>query len=121
MHPPYIPASGSEPPPFEGTSKHPFMLDSDSDSSSDFDPLSGLGVHQWHAHYCPGFQVNMLDGQTPFVEWPWLEYEHFAMSMSVLLENGTLTLYASTCTNDGQHCQECQNLKRKLPITCIQD
>src|SRR5260221_209823 len=83
-------------------------------------PLSS-GSHQRHTCHCPRFQMTVPKGHTPFTEWLWLEYEEFTMSMSILIEDGILTIHSTTCMNDGKPCQECQKLTMKLPITHIQD
>ena len=119
---PYAPAPKSPSP--KGTSQHPIVLDLGSDSESDpiccdsphLSPHSGPCTHQ-----CPRFNVTVPEGWTPFMEWPWLEYEGMAMSMTILIENGILTICSATCTWDGKPCQECQKLKSRLPISRIQD
>ena len=70
---------------------------------------------------CPRFQVTVPEGRTPFTEWLWLEYEEFGMSMSILVEDGKLTIQSATCLNDHEPCWECQKLKMRFPITHIQD
>ncbi len=82
-------ASAPKSPSPRGTSQHPIMLDLGSDSESDpiccdsphLSPHSGACTHQ-----CPGFNVTVPEGWTPFMEWPWLEYEGMAMSMTILIE-----------------------------------
>src|SRR5260370_4825980 len=85
----------------KGTSQHPIVLDLGSESESDpihcysphLLPHSGACTHQ-----CPGFDVTVPKGQTPFMEWLWLEYEGMATSMTIFIENGILTIHSATCT-----------------------
>src|SRR5258708_27220139 len=87
----------------EGMSLHPIMLDLDLVGNEDPPHLlPNSGPCQKCMHYCPGFQVTVPEGQTPFMEWPWLEHESMAMSMSVLIENGALMIHAVTCMGDGE-------------------
>ncbi len=113
---PYTPASRLEAPSPEGTSQQPIVPDSDPgpDSVSNSDsniicydsahpPLSS-SAHQRHTCHCPRIQVTVLEGHTPFMEWPWLEYEEFVMSTSILIENGILTIHSTICMDDGEPC-----------------
>src|SRR5258708_19587842 len=105
------------------------MLDlssnSDSDSNSNPDPTAyphlspSSGAHQECT--CPGLQVTIPEGQTPFTVWPWLEYEEMAMSTSVLIENGILTLRSMTCMRNEAPSHQSHRLKSQLPINHIQN
>src|SRR5258708_10942401 len=109
------------------------MLGSDSNPNPNSNPNSNIiccdsscppcrpVVHQEQTHCCLRFQVIVPEGRTPFTEWPWLEFEEFAMSMSILVEDRILTIQSATCLNDHQPCHECQKLKMKFPIACTQD
>ena len=103
-------------------------LNSNSNSKSESDPicydyhkpLPSPGTHLKDTHDCPGFEVTVPEGWSPFMEWPWLEYEGMAMSTSILIENGKLTIHSATCMGNGDPCQECQKSRLRLPLACIQ-
>src|SRR5260221_14746721 len=94
-------ASGTKRPSPNGKSQRRLVQHLRSDSESDpiccdsphLSPHSGPCTHQ-----CPRFNVTVPEGWTPFMEWPWLEYEGMAMSMTILIENGILTICSATCT-----------------------
>ncbi len=56
----------------------------------------------------------MPEGRTPFTEWPWLEFEEFAMSMSILVEDRILTIQSATSGNDVWSSLRLRELRKLL-------
>ncbi|KAF8327756.1 uncharacterized protein EI90DRAFT_3018003 [Cantharellus anzutake] len=73
-----------------GTKHLPFLLDSDEDSDSPPQIID-------NKHPCQGVRINVPEGRSPFLEWPWKEQVELAMAWDIHIKNGILTLHAPTC------------------------
>ncbi|KAF8325390.1 uncharacterized protein EI90DRAFT_2976367 [Cantharellus anzutake] len=106
------------PSPQPGTKHLPFLLDSDEDSDSPPQIID-------NKHPCQGIRIDVPEGRSPFLEWPWKEQAELAMAWDIHTKNGILTLHAPTCLQltlwVNEPCQECQLLQNNQRLCHIQD
>ncbi|KAF8331049.1 uncharacterized protein EI90DRAFT_3199739 [Cantharellus anzutake] len=106
------------PSPQPGTKHLPFLLDSDEDSDSPPQIID-------NKHPCQGIRIDVPEGRSPFLEWPWKEQAELAMAWDIHTKNGILTLHAPTCLQltlrVNEPCRECQLLQNNQRLCRIQD